>query len=77
MAALTTTANSDFTPAVGDFNVQSTGGPAQLVRKNAAGAAFAFVGQIDAGAAVIVSNPIAGAIYQLQATAASTVRADQ
>ena len=76
MAALTTTANADFTPAVGDFLAQSTGAPADLVRKNATGAAFAFVGRVEAGAAVIVSNPIAGAIYQLQATGA-TVRADQ
>lgn len=77
MAALTTTLASDFTPAVGDFIVQVTGGSASLTRKNAPGAAVAVVGTIDSGAAVICSNPIAGAVYQLVSSSGATVRADQ
>jgi len=83
MAALTTALDTEFTPAVGDFNVQCTVGLARLERKNASGAAFATVGDLEAGDAKVVSNPIAGAVYKFTArapfgtTGAPVVRADQ
>ena len=83
MAALTTALNTEFTPLVGDFNVQCTVGLARLERKNAAGAAWAVVGDLEVGDAKVVSNPIAGAIYQFVArepfgdTGTPIVRADQ
>lgn len=77
MATLTTALNTEFTPAVGPFNVQATGGPAILWRKNASGAAFATVGMIDGAARC--DNEIAGAVYKLTdaLTGNSVVRADQ
>lgn len=83
MALLTSALETEFTPAVGDFNVQCTVGLARLERKNATGAAWAVVGDLEAGDAKIVSNPIADAIYQFVAhepfgdTATPVVRADQ
>lgn len=77
MAALVTALATDFTPAVGDFIIQVTGGSASLVRRNVTGAATATVGVIDSGSAVICSNPIAGAVYQLVSSNGATVRADQ
>ena len=77
MATLVSALDTEFTPAAGDFIVQATGGQALLQRKNSSGAAFAPVGTIDK-AGVIVSNPIAGAVYKLTATIGTpTVQADQ
>lgn len=77
MAALTTADDTEFTPAVGDFIAQSTGAAATLLRKNASGAAFASAGRLTPGQAVIVNNPIAGAVYKFAAEAGAAVRADQ
>lgn len=78
MAALTTALDTEFTPAVGDFIVQVTAGPANLLRKNAAGADFAVVQALAAGSAVVVSNPVAGAVYMFTALVGTpSVRADQ
>jgi hypothetical protein len=72
-----TTEDAEFTPAAGDFLVQATNGAVDLLRKNASGAAFASVGQID-GQAMIVSNPIAGAVYKWRrASGAPAFQADQ
>lgn len=78
MAALITTIDSEFTPAAGDFLVQITGAPATLLRKNAAGAAFAPVEGATAGC-FVCSNPVAGAVYKFQTPFPGTavVRADQ
>lgn len=77
MATLVSALDTDFTPAAGDFIVQATAGAAVLMRKNTSGAAFAPVGVIDK-AGVIVSNPIANAVYRLVAhTGTPTVQADQ
>ena len=77
MATLSTALNTDFTPAVGDFIAQSWGGTATLTRKNSSGAAAVNCGVING--AVIVSNPIAGAVYQFttEAPGKVTVQADQ
>lgn len=76
MATLTTALDTDFTPAVGDFNVQATGGVATLRRKNSSGAAFAPVGKVEG--AGIVNNPIAGAVYQFTTFSGTpVVQADQ
>lgn len=77
MAALTTANDTEFTPAVGDFVVQSTGGAATILRKQVSGAAFASIGRIAAGQGFIVSNPVAGAVYKFAADSGATVRADQ
>ncbi len=76
MASLTTSTDTDFTPAAGDFLVQVKGS-VQLVRKNGAAAAFQLV-QSVINNAVIVSNPIAGAVYQvtsMQGSAAAALAA--
>lgn len=78
MASLTTANDTEFTPAAGDFIAQSTGAGAVLLRKNASAVAtFAVVGNIVRDTAVIVSNPVAGAVYKFAADAGAVVRADQ
>lgn len=80
MANLTTAYATPFTPAVGSFNVQVTGGSAELMRRNNAGAAWAPVEVLGPGAYVI-DNPIAGALYKFTAppggTTAAAVSADE
>lgn len=77
MATLVSALDTDFTPSVGDFIVQASAGAATLMRKNTSGAAFTPVGIIDK-AGVIVSNPVAGAVYRLTAHIGTpTVQADQ
>lgn len=78
MATLANALDTPFTPAAGDFIVQSTGAPAILERRNTAGAAWAGVAQISGAA--IISNPVAGAQYQFRAVQAGgtpNVQADQ
>lgn len=76
MATLVSALNTEFTPAVGDFIVQSTNGRAALMRKNVSGAGFAAVGVISE--AVIVSNPVAAAVYKMMAHEGTpVVQADQ
>ena len=76
MATIASALDTEFTPAAGDFIAQATGGTALLVRKDSAGAAFADVALIDK--AVVVSNPIAGAVYKFQTRYGSpVVQADQ
>lgn len=78
MATLTSSVNTDFTPAVGDFIVQVSGGTASITRRNTSGAANVSIGTLTNGAGV-VSNPIAGAIYQFvpQGSTVVAVQADQ
>lgn len=78
MATLTSALDTDFTPAVGDFIAQATGGFAQLLRKNTAGAAWA-VAAGNLNGAVIVSNPVTGAVYRFTNSGSTTpiVQADQ
>ena len=76
MATLVSALQTEFTPAAGDFIAQSTGGIASLLRKNSSGAGFAAVGQIDG--AMIVSNPVAGAVYKFDTRSGTpVVQADQ
>ena len=78
MATLTTSLNTAFTPAVGDFVVQATGGVVALERRNTSGAAWAEVGRFTGNAAPIVSNPVAGVQYRFVSIEGSpTVQADQ
>lgn len=78
MAQIASAVNTPFTPAVGDFIVQCTGGVVGLQRRNAAAAAWVDVGTITSNEAPIVSNPIAGADYQFVTIVGTpTVRADQ
>jgi hypothetical protein len=77
MATLVTALNTEFTPAVGDFNVQVSSGVATLLRKNTSGSAFAVVQSAVSGA-FVCTNPIAGAVYQFTAPQSTTVvQADQ
>lgn len=77
MAILVSAVDTDFTPAVGDFNVQVTNGTATLFRRNTTGAASAAVQPAFAGA-WIVSNPVAGAVFRFVATQGEpVVQADQ
>lgn len=76
MATLVSALETEFTPAAGDFIVQVTNGMANLLRKNTSGAPFSRVDCI--GSAVIVDNPVAGAIYKFQSVSGSpAVQADQ
>lgn len=87
MALLTTALDTEFTPAVGPFNVQVTDYPATLMRKNASAVAtFAVVyphdfesytGQQAFLGALVCQNYVAGAVYKFVSGGAATVRADQ
>ena len=76
MASLVSALETEFTPAVGDFNISVTGGTATLLRKNSSGTAYAVVEAGITGAKVC-SNPIGGAVYKFQSPVAATVQADQ
>lgn len=77
MTTLVSALDTEFTPAVGDFNVNVPHGVATLLRKDDAGAEFAVVQSVVAGA-FVCSNPIAGAVYKFSAPSSSTVvRANQ
>lgn len=69
MAVLTTAVGATVTPAAGDFIVQVTDGQCALMRSNNGSAPFAQVDTIGGvrPGAVIVSNPVAGAVYRLDA----------
>jgi len=83
MAALTTTLEEVFTPAVGVFAVQCTVGLARLERRNVTGAAWAPVGDLAAGQAADVDNSVADMEYRFVArepfgdTSTPVIRADQ
>jgi hypothetical protein len=77
MTTIASALEKEFTPSVGDFIAQVTNGYATLARKNSSGAAFASVGEPINGA-VIVDNPISGAVYKFVAyQGAPAVQADQ
>lgn len=79
MATLVSALGTDFTPAVGVFIAQATGGIAVLERKNSSGAAFAECGRIH-NAAVEVQNSISGAVYRFRQVSEGgtvVVQADQ
>lgn len=79
MATLTSTLDTDFTPAAGDFIISVKDGPINFTRQNSAGAPRVSLGFI-ANDAKIVSNPVAGAIYRFSSVAwatTATVQADQ
>lgn len=77
MASLVSVLETEFTPAVGDFNISVTGGSATLFRKNSSGTAFAAVPPGALAGAYVCANPIAGAVYKFQSPVAATVQADQ
>lgn len=77
MASLVAAVDTEFTPAVGDFNISVTTMPATLMRKNSAGTAFAVVENLFSGAK-ICSNPVAGAVYKFTSPYnTAVVQADQ
>lgn len=77
MASLVAALDTEFTPAVGDFNISVTGSPATLMRKNSSGTAYAVVETGITGAKVC-SNPIAGAVYKFTSNfGVAVVQADQ
>lgn len=78
MAVISSALNTDFTPALGDFIATVDGGTVMLMRRNASGQPLAQCGLIRPGEAVIVSNPVAGAVYQALPQSGNPVfRADQ
>lgn len=76
MALLTSALDTPFTPAAGPFNVQVEVANVALMRANASGATYVGIAHLQANAAYIVENPVAGAMYKMVGTGA-TVRADQ
>lgn len=78
MATLVSAVNTTFTPAVGTFNIQCTGGDARLDRRNTAGSAWAIVGNVLNGQSFVVDNPVGNAQYQFVTLSGSpTVQAEQ
>lgn len=77
MASLTTSPNTIFTPAAGDFIVSIHGADGTLRRRNSAGAAWAVVAELRDQQGVVASNPVAGAQWMVQAPAGTLVHADQ
>lgn len=76
MATIASALDTEFTPAAGDFDVQVSGGAAELMRKQSAGAAFVSIGLLHNEGA-IVSNR-AGNVYKFVAAIGTpTVQADQ
>ncbi len=68
--------NSTFTPAAGDFTVDVQGGAVNLQRDSGGG--FIWVGRIEQGVGMVVSNPVASVNYRFTLAAGNpTVRADQ
>mgnify|MGYP000160787162 CR=1 FL=1 len=66
MASLSSTFDSDFTPAAGSFSLSCTGGPIRLVRKNPPLTSYAVVGDVQSETAVVVDNPSADCVYQVK-----------
>ena len=78
MASLTTSFDTDFTPAAGIFRVQ-VNGLGELVSKNSSGvAAFAPVAGNPISGVVEVDNNIAGAVYRvISRSSGATLAVDQ
>lgn len=78
MATLTSALNTVFTPSTGTFNVQASGGNAQLERRNTSGAAWCAAGIMISGQAYVVDNSVSATEYRFVAlTGTPTVQADQ
>lgn len=79
MTTLCNAVNTTFTPAVGSFNVQvASGGVACLEREQTSGAGWAAVGNVQAGQAFVVDNPVSGAVYRFSTVSGTpVVQADQ
>lgn len=78
MTTLVSALNTVFTPGTGNFNVQATGGNAQLERRNTSGAAWAVVGPVIAGYAYVVDNSVGSTDYRLTPLSGTpVVQADQ
>ena len=77
MATIATALDTAFTPAVGVFNCQATGGQIVLERRNTSGAGWAACGLFSG--AVEVNNAVAGAQFRAAAAPGSTptFQADQ
>jgi hypothetical protein len=77
MATIASALNTTFTPAAGDFIVQTTG-PAILERRNTSGAAWVIVANLERGG-YIIANPVAAAQYQISKAGETTptIQADQ
>lgn len=77
MATIASALNTEFTPATGKFAVQASGGAAELMRRQSAGAAFVRVGLLHNEGAD-VSNDTPGAVYKFVAVIGTpVVQADQ
>ena len=80
MATIASAFDTEFTPSAANFIAQAAGGNVSLLRKNSAGAAFALVATVK-DRALVIENPVAGAVYKFMPMQASTtgitVQADQ
>jgi hypothetical protein len=78
MATLVSAVDTEFTPSIGDFVVQCTGGTASLLRRQTSGAAWVRVGEVTSQQALAVYNPVAGVEYKFTTVAGTpVVQADQ
>lgn len=77
MATLTSALDTTFTPAVGDFAVQVTGGMAILEGRGTSGAAWAEVARIRNGKGIATCT-VSGEQYRFRAVdSTAVVQADQ
>lgn len=76
MTLLTNALNTPFTPAVGDFIIQVTGGQAAFLRRGSSSDDWTEITPVVVGGP-IVSNPVAGAEYKFVSSQNVTVRAYQ
>lgn len=77
MAALTTALNTEFTPAVGYFRVQTSNAEVRLLSSPDAGANFVLEVALNADETRLIYNPIAGVVYKFEGAAPAAPRADQ
>lgn len=78
MATLATALNTSFTPAVGTFTVQVTGGAVALQRRNTSSVPWVTIGNLVQGQGAVVDNPVGSTDYKFVATSGTpVVQADQ
>lgn len=78
MSTIASAVNTPFTPAIGSFVVQCTGGEARLDRRQTAGAAWTTVVTVGLANSFIIDNPVADVQYQFfPLNGTPVVQADQ
>lgn len=77
MAALTTSLDAEFTPAVGYFRVQTVDAGCRLLSRPVPGAKFVLEVALNADETRLVYQGVAGVVYKFVSSAPASPRADQ